>query len=186
MHLPFGRRRQRADEEVGERGTGMRAAADPTSDDKIAFRDQVGRANEAKVWEGLTEVCHESFDVRVAATWRVQRILQEHIRCGELVYDAEITRWTPEAGESASYDRFIVLFLRHIAFSSLLDYAVELRLLHLESIRKRSAEHSESCLQIECVIGNRSGMPSGRYSQRQRAALRQAVFEVAEYPVRHA
>ena len=43
----------------------------------------------------------------------MQRILQEHVRSGELVNDVEIAGFTPEVRESAAYDGLVVFLFRH-------------------------------------------------------------------------
>jgi hypothetical protein len=52
-HLAAGGRRQRAHEKVIERGTGVRATADPATDDVIALGDEVGGPTESEIGEGL-------------------------------------------------------------------------------------------------------------------------------------
>jgi hypothetical protein len=91
----------------------MGAPTDPASDNIVALGDKICRTAEAEIRERGTEVSHEIFDVRVTATGLVQRILQEHIRGGKLVNDAEIASRTPEAGKPAAYDGFVVLLFRH-------------------------------------------------------------------------
>jgi len=49
----------------------------------------------------------------MAATRRMQRILQAHIESGELVDDVEIAGFTPELREPAAYNGLVVFFLRH-------------------------------------------------------------------------
>jgi hypothetical protein len=85
-------------------------ATDPTTNDIVAFSDEICRSAEAEVWERGSEIRHERLDVRMSATGLVQRILQEHVRCGELVNDAEVACGSPEASEPTTYDGFILLF----------------------------------------------------------------------------
>jgi O-6-methylguanine DNA methyltransferase len=59
----------------------VRAATDPTTNDIVAFGDEICCSAEAEVWERGAEISHERLDVRVSATGLVQRILQEHVRC---------------------------------------------------------------------------------------------------------
>ena len=44
MHFPVGRGRQRSEEKITERRTGVRAAALPTADHKIALGNEIGSA----------------------------------------------------------------------------------------------------------------------------------------------
>src|SRR5271154_2126735 len=72
LHLPAGISRQASDQEVVERGAGMRAASLPATDDVVAFRDQIGCAPEVEIRERLPEVGHEGLDIIVAAAGIVE------------------------------------------------------------------------------------------------------------------
>src|SRR5271156_4726708 len=78
LHLLAGISRQASDQEVTESGAGMRATPLPTSDDVVAFRDQVGCAPEVEIRERIPKVSHEGLDVIAAAARFVQRIMQQH------------------------------------------------------------------------------------------------------------
>src|SRR5207245_4637250 len=88
-------------------------AAFPAADHVVALGDEVRSAPKVEVRECFTEPSHESLDICVAATRRMQRILQEHVVSGELVDDVEIAGFAPELREPAAYDGLVVLFLRH-------------------------------------------------------------------------
>jgi hypothetical protein len=72
LHLPAGVGRQASDQKVIESRTGMRAASFPTTDDVVAFRDQVGGAPEVEIRKRLPEVGHEGLDVIATAAGFVQ------------------------------------------------------------------------------------------------------------------
>jgi len=113
VHPAAGRGRQAAGQEVAEGRPGMGAAALPLADDLIALGDQVGRAPEVQVGEGGPEIAHEGLDVVAAAAGLVQRVLQQHVRCGDLVDDREIGVPAPELGEPAADDGLVVRFRAH-------------------------------------------------------------------------
>src|SRR5215470_11465123 len=114
MHLPTGRGRQRAYQEVAEGRTGVRTAAFPLADDIVAFRDQIRRAPEVEIGECSAEIGHECLDVVTAAPWLVQGILQEHVGRGELIDDAEIAGLAPELGEPLTDNSLVVLCFAHL------------------------------------------------------------------------
>src|SRR5215470_12513737 len=91
----------------------MRPAAFPTTDDIVALGNEVRRAPEIEIRESLAEADHELFHVLAAAAWRMQRILQENVRCSEFIDDARVPGVAPELFEPTGYDRLVFLFLRH-------------------------------------------------------------------------
>src|SRR5258705_38172 len=97
----------------------MRAAAFPTADDVVALGNEVGSAPEIEIGERLAKAGHERLDIFAAAPWRVQRVLQEHVRSGELIDNAEVARLAPEIGEPAAHDCLVVLFFGHVKSFSL-------------------------------------------------------------------
>ena len=99
-----------SDQEVVERGTGMRAAASPTSDDIVAFRDQIGDAPEIEIRERLAKIGHEGLDIVAAVPRFMQRILQQHVGCCEFVHDVQIAGLAPEIREPAADDGLVVFF----------------------------------------------------------------------------
>src|SRR5258706_15841825 len=111
MHLAARRRRERADQKVGESRPGVCAPAFPPADDIVALGDEIRCAPEVEILERLAKSGHERFDIRMTATWRVQRILKEHIRSSDLIDDSEVAGRAPEVGEPSSNDGFIVGFL---------------------------------------------------------------------------
>src|SRR6266436_146355 len=117
VHFPAGRGRQRADQKVAEGRAGVRAAAFPLADDIVAFGDQVGGAPELEVRKGCTEVGHEGLDVFTAAARFVERVLQQHVRRGDVVDDGQITLLTPEFGEPADDGGLVVFFFAHVSSS---------------------------------------------------------------------
>jgi hypothetical protein len=115
VHLPAGRGRQRADQKVAEGRTGVRTATFPLADDIVAFSDQVRGAPELEIWKRCTEVDHEGLDVVSAASRFVKRVLQQHVRRGDIVDDGQIAALTPEFGEPAADDGLVVLFFAHVS-----------------------------------------------------------------------
>ena len=69
----------------------------PLTDDIVAFSDEVGRAPEIEVRERRTEIGHEGLDVLVALPRLMQRIFQQHVRCGDFVDDAQDCRSCPRS-----------------------------------------------------------------------------------------
>jgi hypothetical protein len=63
-------------------------AATPLTDDVVAFCDQIRCAPEIKVRECGTEISHERHDILAAAPRFMQRVLQQHIRRGNLIDDS--------------------------------------------------------------------------------------------------
>ena len=47
----------------------------------------------------------------------VQRVLQQHVRRGDVVDNGEIAGLTPEFGEPAADDGLVVLFFAHVSSS---------------------------------------------------------------------
>jgi len=68
---------------------------------------------EVEVRERGAEVGHERLDVVAAATRRVQRIFQQHVRGGDLVNDREIDVLAPEFGEPAADHGLVIVLLAH-------------------------------------------------------------------------
>jgi hypothetical protein len=114
VHLPAGCRRQRAHQEVAEGRTGVRTAAFPLADDIVAFCDQIRHTPEVEIGECCAKIGHECLDVVRAAARLVQRILQEHVRRGELIDDAEIAGLSPELGEPPANDGLVILCFAHL------------------------------------------------------------------------
>ena len=77
-------------QEVVEGVAGLGAAALPLSDDVVALGDQVRRALEAEVGERGAEVGHELLMSLAAAARLVQRVLEQHVRGGDLVDDPQV------------------------------------------------------------------------------------------------
>src|SRR5687768_14587712 len=94
-HLPAGACRERTLKKVTEGRARVRAAADPPTDDIVAFGDKLRRTRETQVGERFTERRHERLHIRTAAARRVQRILQEDVGRGELVDDLRVPGITP-------------------------------------------------------------------------------------------
>ena len=70
----------------------MGATAFPSTDDKIAFGDEIGRTPELEVRERRTEIHHEVPHVFAAPARGVQRILKQHVRRGEFIDDLRVPR----------------------------------------------------------------------------------------------
>ena len=113
MHLAAGRSRQTTDQEIFERRTRMGAATLPLADNVVALCDQVCGAPEVEVRKRRPEVRHERLDVVTAAARFVQRILQQHVRCSNLVDDGKLDVLASEIGEPAADNGLVVLFLAH-------------------------------------------------------------------------
>src|SRR5207302_639600 len=79
----------------------MSATTFPSTDDIIALGDEIGSAPELEVWEGGAEIEYKIPHVLSTATRRMQRILEQHVRSGEFVYDLWVPRITPESLEPA-------------------------------------------------------------------------------------
>src|SRR5262249_40085220 len=112
-HLATGCGRQGAHQEVVEGRAGMGSAADPAADHIVALGDQVGRPGKAEIGESRAEVPDEGPYVLAPAPRRVQRILQQHVGCGELVDRLGIQGIPPELGDPAPDDGLVFLFLGH-------------------------------------------------------------------------
>ena len=94
----------------------MRAAAFPTSDHAIPFGDQVGGTPKIQIGKRRAEIGYEGFDVFPTATRLVQRLVQQHVGCRDLVDDAEVACLSPEVGEPAAYDGLVLLLDGHGVF----------------------------------------------------------------------
>ncbi len=103
-------RRQRAHEKIAEGGSGVGATTFPSTDHEVALGDEVGSAPEVEVRESRAELHHEIPHIVATATWRVQRILKQHIRCGEFVDDLGIPGIAPKPLKPAPHDGLVVLF----------------------------------------------------------------------------
>src|SRR6516162_1767436 len=110
VHLPTRCRRQRAGEKIAESRSGVGAATFPSTDDVIALGDEIGRTPKLEVRERGAEIHHEIPHVLATPTWRMQRILEQHVGRGEFVDDVWVPGVTPEAVEPASDDGLVVLF----------------------------------------------------------------------------
>src|ERR1700682_4615063 len=94
----------------------MRAAAFPTAHHVVALSNQIGIAPEIEIRERLSKTRHERLDVFSASTWRVQRVLQKHVRIGKFIDNAEVASLAPKIGEPAAYDGLVILFFGHGEF----------------------------------------------------------------------
>jgi hypothetical protein len=68
------------------------SAAFPTTDRAVTFRNEVGSAPEFEIRKRLAKVRHEGLDVFAAATRLVQRVVQVHVGCRDLIDDAAVAR----------------------------------------------------------------------------------------------
>jgi hypothetical protein len=112
-HLPARARRERTLKKVTERRAGVCATANSTTDDVVAFRDEIRRARETQIGERFAERRHERLHIRTTAAWRMQRVLQEDVGRAEFVHDCRIPGGAPEFGEPSADDDFVVLFFSH-------------------------------------------------------------------------
>jgi len=98
----------------------MGATADPTADHVVALGNEISRAGEAEIGEGLAEAGDELAHVLAAAAGFMQRVLQQHVGRRELVDHLGVPGIAPELGEPAADDRLVFLFLGHDGCSSVL------------------------------------------------------------------
>jgi len=108
VHPAAGRSGKRSHQEITERRTRMRAAAFPLTDDVVTFGDQVRSAPELQVRKSLPKIHHEGLDVISASARLVQGILQEHVRCGDLIDHSEVAGLSPEICEPPANNRLVV------------------------------------------------------------------------------
>src|SRR5260370_41789409 len=94
----------------------MRAATFPTAHDVVALSNEIGSPPEIEIGEGLSKIGHERLDIFSAPTWRVQRVLQKHVRSGQFIDNAEVASLAPKIGEPAAYDCLVILFFGHGKF----------------------------------------------------------------------
>jgi hypothetical protein len=92
----------------------VRAATLPTTNDVVAFGDEVGGTPEVEVGKRLAEPHDEVPNVLASPTRRMQGILEKHIWCGEFVDDLGSPRIPPETPEPAAYNGFVIGFARHV------------------------------------------------------------------------
>jgi hypothetical protein len=111
FHLAAGVGRQRSRQEVAERLPGMRSAAFPSTDDIVAFRDEIRSTPEVEIGECFPKVRHERSDVLTATAWFVERILQEHVWRSEFIDDCEVAGLAPKIREPSANDDLVVFFL---------------------------------------------------------------------------
>jgi hypothetical protein len=57
-----------------------------------------------EVGERLTKISHEGLDIVAAAPRCMERVLQQHVRSGKFVDNAEVASLAPEIDEPAAYD----------------------------------------------------------------------------------
>src|SRR6266851_4371662 len=91
----------------------MRAPAFPAAHDVVALRNEIGSPPKIEIGEGLSKAGYERLDIFSAPTWRVQRVLQKHVRSGKFIDNAEVARLAPEVGEPAAYDCLVILLFGH-------------------------------------------------------------------------
>src|SRR5450631_429382 len=94
----------------------MRAAAFPTAHDVVTLSNQLGSAPEIEIGERPSKISHERLDIFSAPAWRVQRVLQKHVRSGKVIDNTKIASLSPEIGEPAAYNCFVILFFGHGEF----------------------------------------------------------------------
>src|SRR5258706_1233717 len=111
FHLAAGVGRQRSRQEVAERLPGMRSAAFPSTDDVVAFRDEIRSAPEVEIGERFPKVRHERLDVFMATARFVERILQEHVGRGEFIDNSEVASLAPKIREPPANNGLVVFFL---------------------------------------------------------------------------
>src|SRR5258708_23849463 len=91
----------------------MRAAAFPAAHDVVALGNEIGSPPEIEIGKGLSKTGHERLDILSPAAWRVQRVLQKHVRSGKLIDNAEVASLAPKIGEPAAYDCLVILLFGH-------------------------------------------------------------------------
>src|ERR1700694_4308963 len=111
FHLAAGVGRQRSRQEVAERLPGMRSAAFPSTDDVVAFRDEIRGAPEVELGERFPKVRHERLDVFTATARFVERILQEHVGRSEFIDNSEVASLAPKIREPTANNSLVVFFL---------------------------------------------------------------------------
>jgi hypothetical protein len=89
----------------------------PPTDDIISLGDEIGSAPELEVRKGGAEIEHEIPHFFATPTRSVQRILEQHVRGGELVNDLWVPRISPEPLEPASNEGLVFLFTCHPCLS---------------------------------------------------------------------
>src|SRR6516162_10264684 len=99
VHLPAGRSRHAADQEVIEGRTCMGATTFPLTDDIVALGDKIRSAPEVEIGECGPEIGHERLDVVAATSGFMQRVFEQHVWRGDLVNDSEIDALAPEFGK---------------------------------------------------------------------------------------
>src|SRR3981189_282924 len=116
-HLAAGVGRKRSRQEVAERLPGMRSAAFPSTDDVVAFRDEIRSAPEVEIGERFPKVRHERLDVFMATARFVERILQEHVGRGEFIDNSEVASLAPKIREPPASPGLDAIFIAHRHFS---------------------------------------------------------------------
>jgi hypothetical protein len=89
----------------------MRSAAFSSTDDVVAFRDEIRSAPEVEIGERFPKVRHECLDVFTATARFVQRILQEHVGRSEFIDNSEIASLAPKIREPPANNGLVVFFL---------------------------------------------------------------------------
>src|SRR5208337_750981 len=113
VHRPARVGGQSTGQEVVEGRTGVSTAALPLADDVVSLGDEVSRAPEVEIGERCTEIGHEGLYVAATFPWFVQRVSQQHVRCGDLIDHAKVAGFVPEVGEPAADDRLVVILQAH-------------------------------------------------------------------------
>src|SRR6201992_1300693 len=85
----------------------------PLTNDVVAFGDQICRAKEIEIGECGAEIGHERLDVVATAAGFMQRVLEQHVRRGDLIDDSEIDALAPEFGKPATDNSLVVFLLAH-------------------------------------------------------------------------
>src|SRR5262249_11890673 len=115
------RSRQTADQKITEGRTRMGATTFPLTDDIVPLGNQIRRTPEIEIRKCFTEIGHKRLDVVTAPARFMQRVLQQHVWCSDLIDNAQIDVLAPELRKPAADYGLVLLFFAHWNHSLWLD-----------------------------------------------------------------
>ena len=91
----------------------MCAASLPTDYHDIAVGDQEANSPETEIRKSFAEIGHKVLHSHLSAPGIVHRILQNHVGCGQFIYNTQIAGVAPERVEPPADNRFIQYLAFH-------------------------------------------------------------------------
>jgi hypothetical protein len=109
VHFSARRSWDRTQTKITKGRPGMGAPALPSANDVITFCNEITDTSETEIGKSVAKFSHKNSNGRSPFLLIVHWVVQEYVRCGQLVHDSWIPGISPKFLEPARYDVLIVL-----------------------------------------------------------------------------